>query len=197
MGVIPPLLPRPLRRWPIRASLALATLFAVFEWPGLAQANPPVPATDCPGLGGQLLIAAGLLSLTTAVHARVTVVQLALTSHPRLVAWCRRSGLGCQLFVVAMVLLIALALLVEVLLWALVYWRLELFADFNASAYFSGSTFTTVGFSDLTLPECWRLLGVAQALNGVLMAGWSTALLVYVVQGAVRLRLQSKGQPSP
>ena len=38
------------------------------------------------------------------------------------------------------------------------------------------------------LPECWHLLSVGLAVNGLLMAGWSTALLVYVVQNVLELR---------
>jgi hypothetical protein len=188
---------RPLHRWPHPAAFALVAGWLAAALPGLAQVNPEEASAGCLGLAGQLLIAAALLSLTTAVHARLTVLQLEATSNQRLVAWCRRSRLGRQLFLVAMVLLIALALLVEILLWALVYWRLGLFGDFNTSAYFSGSTFTTVGFSDLSLPACWRLLAVSQALNGVLMTGWSAALLVAVVQAAVRLGFRSKGRPIP
>ncbi len=175
----------PICRRRIRVALTLAAALL----PGLARASAaPLPAS-CIGVAGQLLIAAGMLGVTTVVHAWITVVQLELFHHQQLAAWCRRNSLLRLLLLVAMVLLIALALLVEILLWALVYWRLGLFADLNASAYFSGSTFTTVGFSDLALPVCWRVLGVSQALNGVLMAGWSTALLVALVQLAMKLHL--------
>ncbi len=55
-------------------------------------------------------------------------------------------------------------------------------------------TFTTLGYGDLTLPACWRLLSVMQALNGVLMVGWSTAQLVYGVQRTMDLRLEREGR---
>jgi len=53
-------------------------------------------------------------------------------------------------------------------------------------------TFTTVGYGDVLLPECWHLLSVGLALNGLLMAGWSTALLVYVVQNVLKLRFNNR-----
>jgi voltage-gated potassium channel Kch len=83
---------------------------------------------------------------------------------------------------------------VEILLWALLYRGLGLFPALEGSLYFSGITFTTVGYGDMTLPACWRLLSVAEAVNGVLMAGWSTAQLVYVVQRITLLRLVSEGR---
>ena len=52
-------------------------------------------------------------------------------------------------------------------------------------------TFTPVGYGNVLLPECWHLLSVGLALNGLLMAGWSTALLVYVVQHVLELRFNN------
>jgi len=153
---------------------------------------PAAPA--CPGLGVQLVIAAGMLGLTAVVHSLVTVIQAELTHRPWLDAWCAPRSSRRLLLILAMALLTALALLVEILLWALVYRGLGLFAGLEASVYFSGITFTTVGYGDMTLPQCWRLLSVAEAVNGVLMAGWSTAQLVYVVQRIMVFRLEAEGR---
>ncbi len=131
--------------------------------------------------------------LTSAIHSVVTVLQAELLQLPQLVAWCA-AGSRRLLMLLGMVLLIAMALLVDILLWALLYRHLGLFAGLEPSLYFSGITFTTVGYGDLTLPYCWRLLSVAEAVNGVLMAGWSTAQLVYAVQRAIALRMKVKGK---
>jgi hypothetical protein len=45
------------------------------------------------------------------------------------------------------------------------------------------------------LPSCWHLLSVGLALNGLLLAGWSTALLVFLVQRSMELRLQHHSKP--
>uniref|UniRef100_UPI004049FC74 potassium channel family protein n=1 Tax=Cyanobium sp. TaxID=2164130 RepID=UPI004049FC74 len=62
--------------------------------------------------------------------------------------------------------------------------------------YFSGITFTTVGYGDITLEKCWRLLRVGEAINGVPMAGWSTAQLIFVVQRAMTLQCRPEEQRS-
>ena len=54
--------------------------------------------------------------------------------------------------------------------------------DFEAAIYFSFVTFTTLGYGDLTLSDGWRLLSGIEALNGILLDGWSTAVLFAVVQ---------------
>ena len=96
-----------------------------------------------------------------------------------------------------MALLTGCALLVEILLWGLLFEGLGLFPSLESSLYFSGITFTTVGYCDVTLPQCWRLLSVREAVNeavsGVLMAGWSAAQLIRVVQRMMKLRARNEG----
>jgi hypothetical protein len=65
--------------------------------------------------------------------------------------------------------------------------------DPEASLYLSGITFTTVGYGDITLTGYWKLLSVGQAVNGVLMAGWSTAQLIFLAQGMMTINLHSDG----
>ena len=76
--------------------------------------------------------------------------------------------------------------LVEVVVWAASY-RLIMpgqnIASFEEAVYFSVVTFTTLGYGDITLAEHdWRLLSGAEALNGILLVGWSTAILFAVFQ---------------
>ena len=171
----------------------LVLIVQLIVWPGAAQAIAAPRGITCHGLVSQLFIGAGMLILTSAIHSVVTVLQAELLQLPQLVAWCA-TGVRRLLTLLGMVLLIAVALLVDILLWALLYRHLGLFAGLEPSLYFSGITFTTVGYGDLTLPYCWRLLSVAEAVNGVLMAGWSTAQLVYAVQRAIALRMKVKGK---
>jgi hypothetical protein len=76
--------------------------------------------------------------------------------------------------------------LVEVVLWAVSYLLLmpgEKIATFEEAVYFSVVTFTTLGYGDITLGDHdWRLLSGEEALNGILLVGWSTALLFAVFQ---------------
>jgi hypothetical protein len=75
---------------------------------------------------------------------------------------------------------------VEVLIWALTYRALTPISSldtFEKAVYFSIVTFTSLGYGDITLPEQeWRLLSGIEALNGVLLVGWTTAFLFAVVQ---------------
>jgi hypothetical protein len=69
----------------------------------------------------------------------------------------------------------------EALVWALFFVLVGGLPDFESAAYFSLTSYTTVGYGDVVLPEPWRLLGPIEAAVGVLMLGWSTGILVAVI----------------
>lgn len=88
--------------------------------------------------------------------------------------------------------------LVEVVMWALSYLLImpgETIATFEEAVYFSVVTFTTLGYGDITLVDHeWRLLSGAEALNGILLVGWSTALLFAVFQRSWKGLVHGRGR---
>ena len=50
------------------------------------------------------------------------------------------------------------------------------------SLYFSTVTFTTVGYGDIVLDREWRQLASFEAVNGWIIFGWATALIMAVIQ---------------
>lgn len=84
--------------------------------------------------------------------------------------------------------------LLEVGLWSMLYAALGLVAD-PADAYYSAFVnYTTLGYGDVLQGTRTRLLGPMAAGSGILMFGWSTALLIYVLQGHLP-HLTGRGQP--
>jgi voltage-gated potassium channel Kch len=65
----------------------------------------------------------------------------------------------------------------DTVIWAVFYYIRELFPTFETSLYFSLTSYTTIGFGDVVLPERWRLLGAIEGISGVLLCGLSTAML--------------------
>ena len=84
--------------------------------------------------------------------------------------------------VVAVLVLMAGHML-QVTLWALLYhFDWGEFKSFGSALYFSLASFSTVGASELALSPGHRMVGALESAVGMLMFGWSTALLVRVVQ---------------
>jgi len=67
-------------------------------------------------------------------------------------------------------------------MWAMVLLWLGGFETLEAALYFATVSFTTVGYGDLVLEDRWRLLGSFIAANGMIIFGWTTALVFIAVQ---------------
>lgn len=118
-----------------------------------------------------------LVALTTATHFEV--LRLLNTALPRL-----RVPHRSKLMVVIFAAFAAHA--VEILLYGLTLYFMVRYlpvgtlagpAGFSLSSclYFSAETYTSLGFGDLTPTGPVRLLAGAEALNGLLLIGWSAS----------------------
>ena len=95
-----------------------------------------------------------------------------------------RSGTSLEILVGTVLVLLILHAL-EIVVWAYAYLLLLPSGgldSFEEAVYFSFVTFTTLGYGDITLTQGWRLLSGIEALNGIMLAGWTTALLFAFVQ---------------
>ena len=83
--------------------------------------------------------------------------------------------------------------LVQVLIWALLYRALGELQDMTDAIYFSLASFTTLGANELVLSRSHRALGAIESGAGILMFGWSGAILVALV--GVARRTEDAGRP--
>jgi voltage-gated potassium channel len=82
-----------------------------------------------------------------------------------------RSGVFLVRFTAAVIALHGL----QILLWASCY-RWLCFPAWESAWYFSATSYTTVGYGDVTLPLRWRMLGPLESIIGVLLCGISVSL---------------------
>jgi voltage-gated potassium channel len=69
----------------------------------------------------------------------------------------------------------------EIWLYAFAYKALGLLPTVEAALYYSTVSYSTLGEAGAPLPQAWRMLGALEAINGMLMLGWSTAFLFQVL----------------
>lgn len=124
-----------------------------------------------------------LTAVTVALHTAGTVAFIRYSKHRfrvrqvkpaefRLLEMCRVIGI-----VAAVLLILHLA---EVLLWAFAYYTIPDIhtpSTIEECIYFSMVTFTTLGYGDIVIGSSWRLFSGIQAMAGMLVFGWSSALL--------------------
>ena len=73
----------------------------------------------------------------------------------------------------------------QAILWALMYFYVPNMTEFESleqAIYFSFVTFTTLGYGDITVHTDFRILSGIEAINGMLIIGWSTALMYSTMQ---------------
>ncbi|MGY4504948.1 hypothetical protein ACVWYH_008905 [Bradyrhizobium sp. GM24.11] len=70
----------------------------------------------------------------------------------------------------------------EVLVWAWTYRIVQAAPPDSDLLYFAFVNYTTLGYGDITPVREWRLIGPLTAMNGVLLFGWSAAILFEVLR---------------
>jgi hypothetical protein len=129
----------------------------------------------------ELLASAAVVSLTVVIHLLGLDLLLTLTGHYlRLfkTSWVRLARL---LVPVGIVLGLFALHGLEIWLYALIYRRMALVADIEQALFLSISSYSTLGASNAALPPAWRVFGVLESINGVLLIGWSTAFLFHIL----------------
>ncbi|WP_342588495.1 potassium channel family protein [Chelatococcus asaccharovorans] len=83
----------------------------------------------------------------------------------------------------------------EVFLWAATYAVLQVIPVETEAIYFAFVNYTTLGYGDILPAAEWRLLGPMAAMNGILLFGWSTAVIFEVLRHAMLLHGQTGPEP--
>ena len=96
------------------------------------------------------------------------------------------SLLGSFRLLSGVMMLLVFGNLVQIGLWALLFWWFDEFATYSEAYYHSAVNFATLGYGDLVMSDAHRLLGPLEAVNGVLMIGVSTAVLMGALQDLLR-----------
>ena len=125
----------------------------------------------------QFLAALILCACTVCIHALGTYTHLhwilRALKNRRLVRLAHAWWVTLRL-VIFLLFLHAL----EIAVWAQFYVMQRCFPDGETAYYYSLVTYTTLGQGDVLLPRAWRIAGGCEAMIGLLLFGWSTAVLV-------------------
>jgi hypothetical protein len=129
----------------------------------------------------ELLLSTIVVGATVLIHLAGLDVLLSLTGlHLRFLktAWVRLDRLLVPLGIV-----LGLFVLhgLEIWLYALAYLVVGLQPDLESALYLSTSTYSSLGEAGAAVPPNWRVFCVLEAVNGLLLIGWSTAFLFQIL----------------
>ena len=123
-----------------------------------------------------------LINITIHALMMTTVVQVARV-------WAAKNISHPSLFLIAVMVptvsILMITHAIEVVVWALLYWVVDAAPPGANLVYFAFVNYTTLGYGDVLPVQDWRLLGPITAMNGVLLFGWSTAIIFEVLRRAL------------
>ena len=93
-------------------------------------------------------------------------------------------------------LLLLLGNLMQIAIWGGLFVYLGEFAHFTDAFYHSAVNYATLGYGDIVMSERHKLLGPLESLNGILMIGVSSSVLMTAMQHALRKTLVARGELS-
>jgi ion channel len=134
----------------------------------------------------QLLVGGAACLCNIVIHALVMTVVVRVArafSHKPMTS----PSLFLTSVMAATVSVLMAAHSVEIAVWSLVYWIVGAGPAGADLLYFAFVNYTTLGYGDVVPVEAWRLLGPIAAMNGILLFGWSTAVIYDVLRRTMEI----------
>jgi len=139
----------------------------------------------------QLLVGTAVSACNITIHALIMVTLVQISQKTGTMA-ASRPSLRLIAVMIATVSILMVSHACEVLVWALVYAGVDAAPAGTDLMYFAFVTYTTLG-GDVVPVEHWRLLGPLTAMNGVLLFGWSTAVIFEVMRRTMHRDFEAVG----
>lgn len=75
----------------------------------------------------------------------------------------------------------------EVVVWAWIYSAVGAAPPGTPLIYFAFVNYTTLGYGEILPTQQWQLLGPLTAMNGILLFGWSTAVIFEILRKTIEM----------
>lgn len=132
----------------------------------------------------QILVGSSICVLNIVIHALLTVTTISVarvfsernTLHP----W-----LHLVTIMIATVFVLMGAHVLGVFVWSIAYAVVNAAPEGSDLVYFAFVNYSTLGYGDVIPVARWRLLGPMAAMNGILLFGWSTAVIFEVLRRTI------------
>ena len=136
----------------------------------------------------QIFLGTAISVCNIAIHALVmtAVVRVVEIADRRNTS---RPSLRLIVVMITTVSVLMAAHMSEVIIWALAYAIVDVAPGKTDLIYFAFVNYTTLGYGDITPVERWQLFGPMTAMNGVVLFGWSTAVIFEVLRRTIRRHL--------
>ena len=143
---------------------------------------------------GNILL--GLLVMVSCLLVQAMLVVVAIQFYVRNRRLVESPTFGSTLGMISTVMvLLVVGNFIQIMIWAGLFMYLGEFTDFATASYHSAVNFATLGYGDIVMSEERRILGPMQSINGVLMVGVSTAVVMSAFQDALKRTHEARQNP--
>ncbi len=132
----------------------------------------------------QFLVGCGVSVLNITIHALITLTAIGIARQAGLQS-TSQPGLHLAAVMAITALVLMLAHTAEIFVWSVAYAVVGAAPAGSDLLDFAFVNYTTLGYGDVTPLREWRLIGPMTAMNGILMFGWSTAVLFEVLRKTI------------
>ena len=132
----------------------------------------------------QILFGVAVSVVNISIHAFVMMIVVRVAQRTSV-----NNKTSSSIYLIAIMIPTVLVLMtthtVEVIVWAFAYFIVNAAPEGANRLYFAFVNYTTLGYGDVVPVTRWQLLGPMTAMNGVLLFGWSTAVIFEVLRKAI------------
>ncbi|MFN2359999.1 MAG: potassium channel family protein [Marinobacter sp.] len=128
-----------------------------------------------------LILAFGLVAATVLIHTTFLAVSMRWLSG-------RNTGPAFDFdfwpltwLFVRLVWILLVSHTAQITIWAFFYYLGGALPDFESAVYFSGVTYTTIGYGDVLVMPPWRIIATVEGLTGIVMCSLSAAFFFTVL----------------
>jgi hypothetical protein len=115
------------------------------------------------------------------IHATVMIVILRCRAEIKAILPSSRPALSLVVMMVVAISILMAGHFSQILVWSITYALVGAAPSGADYLYFAFVNYTTLGYGDVVPVRRWYLLGPMTAMNGVLLFGWSTAVIFHVL----------------
>ena len=142
----------------------------------------------------QFLFGGAVSAVNIALHALVMTILVRVARNASARSKSEAST-HLVLIMIPAVLVLMITHTLEVVVWGMAYWLVDAAPIGTDRVYFAFVNYTTLGYGDILPVERWHLLGPMAAMNGVLLFGWSTAVIFEILRRSIAISDSSAMTP--
>lgn len=140
---------------------------------------------------GNVLMGLGVMVICLFVQSLLVAVSVQFYARHQ-GANVAASFTNTVLLIGGVMMVLVLGNFIQITIWGALFVQLGEFESYRTAAYHSAVNFATLGYGDIVMSEEHRVLGPMQAINGVLMVGVSTAVMMSALQDALKRTVEHR-----